>query len=112
MILRQLRKSRTAMNMNQRSNSTPIVPGSASDIARKSVDEGIPPYQGAQMLDGFNEGWSDFKGKEVGSRKGRMSLETVLRTLIERESAIEALSRATRGSRTVLAVTKPLQPVL
>jgi NAD(P)H dehydrogenase (quinone) len=47
-----------------------------------------------EMLDGFNEGWIDFEGNEVGSRKGRVSLETVLRTLVERESAMKALSRA------------------
>ena len=44
------------------------------------------PEPRIQMLDGFNEGWIDFEGKEVGSRKGRVSLETVLRSLIERES--------------------------
>ena len=48
-----------------------------------------------QMLDGFNEGWIEFEGKEVGSRKGMVSLETVLRTLIERDSAMKALSSAT-----------------
>jgi NAD(P)H dehydrogenase (quinone) len=53
------------------------------------------PEPRIQMLDGFNEGWIDFEGKEVGSRKGRVSLETVLRTLIERESATKSISGAT-----------------
>ena len=44
------------------------------------------------MLDGFNEGWIDFEGKGVGSRKGKVALESVLRTLIERgESGKKAL---------------------
>jgi NAD(P)H dehydrogenase (quinone) len=38
-----------------------------------------------QMLDGFNEGWIEFESGEAGSRKGAITLETVLRTLIERE---------------------------
>jgi NAD(P)H dehydrogenase (quinone) len=48
-----------------------------------------------QMLDGFNEGWIEFEGKEAGSRKGNVALDTVLRTLIERESGMKALSSAT-----------------
>jgi NAD(P)H dehydrogenase (quinone) len=36
-----------------------------------------------QMLDGFNEGWIEFEGKEAGSRKGNVALEAVLRTLID-----------------------------
>ena len=47
------------------------------------------------MLDGFNEGWIEFEGKEVGSRKGKVALETVLRTLIEHESGMNPLSSAT-----------------
>jgi NAD(P)H dehydrogenase (quinone) len=50
------------------------------------------PEPRIQMLDGFNEGWIEFEGKEVGSRKGNVALETVLRTLIERDSAMKALS--------------------
>jgi hypothetical protein len=38
------------------------------------------------MLDGFNEGWIEFEGGEIGSRKGNVTLQAVLRTLIERES--------------------------
>jgi uncharacterized protein YbjT (DUF2867 family) len=53
------------------------------------------PAPRIQMLDGFNEGWIDFEGKGVGSRKGRVALESVLRTLIERESGKKALSSAT-----------------
>jgi NAD(P)H dehydrogenase (quinone) len=37
-----------------------------------------------RMLDGFNEGWIEFEGGEAGSRKGSVTMETVLRTLIER----------------------------
>jgi NAD(P)H dehydrogenase (quinone) len=35
------------------------------------------------MLDGFNEGWIEFEGGEAGSQKGKVSLETVLRSLVE-----------------------------
>lgn len=39
------------------------------------------PTPRIQMLDGFNAGWIDFEGGESGSRKGKVELETVLRTL-------------------------------
>ena len=42
------------------------------------------PGPRARMLDGFNEGWIEFENGEAGSRKGSVSLETVLRALIER----------------------------
>src|SRR5271154_3026883 len=42
------------------------------------------PGPRARMLDGFNEGWIEFENGEAGSQKGRVSLETVLRALIER----------------------------
>jgi len=44
------------------------------------------PTPRIHMLDGFNEGWIEFEGGEVGSRKGNVTLQTVLRTLIQRES--------------------------
>jgi uncharacterized protein YbjT (DUF2867 family) len=50
------------------------------------------PEPRIQMLDGFNEGWIEFEGKEVGSRKGKVTLEAVLRTLIERDSAMKVSS--------------------
>jgi NAD(P)H dehydrogenase (quinone) len=53
------------------------------------------PEPRIQMLDGFNEGWIEFEDKNVGSRKGKVSLQTVLRTLIEREIGVRALSRTT-----------------
>ncbi len=53
------------------------------------------PEPRIQMLDGFNEGWIEFEGKERGSRKGNVALDTVLRTLIERESGTKAFSSAT-----------------
>ena len=43
------------------------------------------PTPRIQMLDGFNEGWIEFESAQVGSRKGNVTLETVLRTLIERD---------------------------
>jgi NAD(P)H dehydrogenase (quinone) len=42
------------------------------------------PGPRARMLDGFNEGSIEFENGEAGSRKGSVSLETVLRSLIER----------------------------
>jgi len=46
------------------------------------------PTPRIQMVDGFNEGWIEFEGGEAGSRKGNVTLQTVLRTLIERESKL------------------------
>jgi NAD(P)H dehydrogenase (quinone) len=37
------------------------------------------------MLDGFSEGRIEFQGGHAGPRKGNVTLETVLRTLIERK---------------------------
>jgi hypothetical protein len=34
------------------------------------------------MLDGFNEGWIEFEVGEAGSRKGGVTLESVLHDLI------------------------------
>ena len=42
------------------------------------------PTPRMQMLDGFNEGWIEFEGGEVGSRKGNVRLQTLLHALIER----------------------------
>jgi NAD(P)H dehydrogenase (quinone) len=42
------------------------------------------PIPRAQMLDGFNEGWIEFEGGELGSLKGSTGIETVLRQLVER----------------------------
>jgi uncharacterized protein YbjT (DUF2867 family) len=53
------------------------------------------PEPRMQMLDGFNEGWIEFEGKEFGSRKGKVALETVLRALISRDTGMKALSSAT-----------------
>jgi uncharacterized protein YbjT (DUF2867 family) len=52
------------------------------------------PEPRMQMLDGFNEGWIEFVGKEAGSRKGNVALATVLRTLIERDGAMKTQSSA------------------
>jgi uncharacterized protein YbjT (DUF2867 family) len=52
------------------------------------------PEPRIQMLDGFNEGWIEFERKEGGARKGNVPLETVLQTLIERDSATKTLSSA------------------
>jgi uncharacterized protein YbjT (DUF2867 family) len=46
------------------------------------------PAPRIQMLDGFNEGWIQFEGGETGPRKGNTTLQTVLRTLIEREGKL------------------------
>lgn len=37
-----------------------------------------------RMLDGFNEGWTEFEQDETHILKGTVEMETVLRTLIER----------------------------
>jgi NAD(P)H dehydrogenase (quinone) len=46
------------------------------------------PAPRIRMLDGFNEGWIDFEHGEAGSLKGNVALETVLKTLIERDSHV------------------------
>jgi NAD(P)H dehydrogenase (quinone) len=53
------------------------------------------PEPRVQMLDGFNEGWIKFEGKDGGVRKGKVELETVLRSLIEIESGTKARSTTT-----------------
>ncbi|RUL65763.1 NAD-dependent epimerase/dehydratase family protein [Dyella dinghuensis] len=42
------------------------------------------PTPRIQMLDGFNEGWIEFEDGEAGARKGGVSLEASLKSLIER----------------------------
>lgn len=42
------------------------------------------PMPRAQMLDGFNDGWIDFEGDASSTRKGTVSLDTVLQALIAR----------------------------
>jgi NAD(P)H dehydrogenase (quinone) len=46
------------------------------------------PTPRIEMLDGFNERWIEFEAGEAGSRKGNVTLQTVLRALIERESKL------------------------
>jgi len=43
------------------------------------------PVPRMRMLDGFNEGWIDFEG-DGETAKGRVELETVLRSLVERNA--------------------------
>jgi len=43
------------------------------------------PTPRIRMLDGFNEGWIEFENGEGSSRKGEVTLKTVLQMLIERE---------------------------
>jgi hypothetical protein len=43
------------------------------------------PTPRVRMLDGFNEGWIEFEAGEAGSRRGRVELDAVLKTLIGRE---------------------------
>jgi uncharacterized protein YbjT (DUF2867 family) len=40
------------------------------------------PTPRMQMLDGFNEGWIEFEHNEAGARKGGVSLEAALKSLI------------------------------
>src|SRR5260370_35324692 len=50
-----------------------------------------------QMLDGFNEGWIEFEGKNVGSREGEVALEAGLRALTSRERGGRAPPSRTCG---------------
>ncbi len=40
------------------------------------------PTPRMQMVDGFNQGWIDFPGHGVGARKGRISLDAAIATLV------------------------------
>ena len=40
------------------------------------------PTPRIRMIDGFNEGWIDFESGEANTRKGRTTLEAVLRSLV------------------------------
>jgi NAD(P)H dehydrogenase (quinone) len=44
------------------------------------------PTPRIRMLDGFNEGWIEFEGGEAGSRKGHLTIDTVLNSLLARDS--------------------------
>jgi len=44
------------------------------------------PLPRIRMLDGFNEGWIEFEAGESGSRKGRVTIDTVLKGLLTRDS--------------------------
>ncbi|WP_201313406.1 NmrA family NAD(P)-binding protein [Dyella sp. EPa41] len=52
------------------------------------------PEPRMRMLDGFNEGWIDFEHGQAGSLKAETTLETVLRSLVERS----ARAASTRGN--------------
>ena len=45
------------------------------------------PTPRMRMLDGFNEGWICFE-KEADVRRGKVELETVLKTLVDRAAGI------------------------
>lgn len=51
------------------------------------------PLPRIRMLDGFNEGWIDFENGEAGTEKGGVTLETVLKSLTEREAQSRQDSR-------------------
>ena len=43
------------------------------------------PTPRIRMLDGFNDGWIEFENGDAGSRKGEVTLKSVLQTLVELE---------------------------
>jgi NAD(P)H dehydrogenase (quinone) len=43
------------------------------------------PIPRIRMLDGFNQGWIEFEHGAAGSRKGEVTLKSVLQTLVKRE---------------------------
>ena len=66
-----------------RSVRTEIVP--REDWRELFVSQGMKhPHPRIQMLDGFNQGWIGFEKGVQGSRKGEVTLETVLRSLVMR----------------------------
>jgi len=46
------------------------------------------PIPRIRMLDGFNEGWIDFERGRAGTQKGRVTLEVVLKAMIEGENSV------------------------
>ena len=58
-----------------------VVPRESWEALFKS--QGVKnPFPRMRMLDGFNEGWIEFEKGEAGSRKGSVTLESVLQDLI------------------------------
>jgi hypothetical protein len=58
-----------------------VVPRNSWEALFKS--QGVKnPLLRMRMLDGFNEGWIEFEKGEAGSRKGSVTLESVLQDLI------------------------------
>ena len=47
----------------------------------------INPTPRMQMLDGFNEGWIEFEGRQQGSRKGSVTLDQAIAALLQRSAA-------------------------
>jgi NAD(P)H dehydrogenase (quinone) len=43
------------------------------------------PIPRIRMVDGFNDGWIEFKNGDAGSLKGEVALNSVLQTLVEPE---------------------------
>ncbi|MGH8094147.1 MAG: NmrA family NAD(P)-binding protein [Chthoniobacterales bacterium] len=59
-----------------------VVPRESWETLFKS--QGVKnPFPRMRMLDGFNEGWIEFEGGEASSRKGGVTLESVLKGLIQ-----------------------------
>ena len=64
-----------------------VVPRESWEVAFKS--QGMKnPMPRIRMLDGFNEGWIEFECGEAGSQKGSVTLECVLKALIERQGGM------------------------
>jgi hypothetical protein len=42
----------------------------------------VNPLPRMQMIDGFNEGWIDFRDKGAGARKSRVSIDEVIAALV------------------------------
>ncbi len=73
----------TFANLLGRPVLSEIVPHESWETLFKS--QGMKnPMPRIRMLDGFNEGWIEFERGEAGSRKGSVTLESVLKTLIAR----------------------------
>jgi uncharacterized protein YbjT (DUF2867 family) len=71
-----------------------VVPRESWEALFKS--QGIKnPLPRMRMLDGFNEGWIEFEVGEASSRKGGITLESVLQNLIQQQAS--AKDGATRS---------------
>jgi hypothetical protein len=65
-----------------------VVPRESWEALFKS--QGVKnPFPRMRMLDGFNEGWIEFEVGEATSRKGEVTLQSILKDLIQQQASVD-----------------------